>query len=87
VFSENETDVNLGVYRTGMAERMVRTRRWKYTYSFCETRDGQLYDLEADPHEMNNRFHDPGHAAERRELEALLRGWQRETGDYFKLPD
>jgi len=49
--------------------------------------DGQLYDLERDPHEMNNLFRDPAHAPERRELESLLRDWQKQTGDYFKLPD
>lgn len=86
VFAESETRVNAGVYRRMMAMRMVRNRRYKYSYSFFNVRDGQLYDLEADPSEMNNLFHDSAHQAERREMEQMLRAWQKETGDYLELP-
>jgi arylsulfatase A-like enzyme len=86
VFSETETSVNLGVYRNVRAARMIRTEKWKYSYSFYKIQDGQLYDLEADPIEMNNLFHDPAHKGVRKELEDRLRAWQKETDDYFILP-
>ncbi|HUT56205.1 MAG TPA: sulfatase-like hydrolase/transferase [bacterium] len=86
VFSETETNVNYGLYKRVMATRMARAGRWKFSYSFHDVSDGQLYDLAADPMEMNNLFHDPAHAAERRELAAMMRAWQRETGDHLELP-
>ena len=33
---------------------------------------GELYDLANDPHEMDNRFDDPGCAKVRKELEAMI---------------
>jgi arylsulfatase A-like enzyme len=84
VFSEHETNIRIGQYYN--AGRMVRTRRWKYSYSFYDVQDGQLYDLDSDPLEMHNLFHDPGHRKIRKELEEVLRSWQRETGDHLKLP-
>ncbi len=86
VFSETEVDVELGVYRRRQATRMIRTGDWKYSYSFHDVQDGQLYDLSADPAEMNNLFHDPGHAGMRSELEDRLAAWQEEWDDYFRLP-
>lgn len=47
----------------------VRTPRWKYVrYS---TGDAELYDLDADPNELRNRFRDPAYAAVREDLEKL----------------
>lgn len=86
VFAETETDVDLGVYKQQRAIRMVRTGRYKYSYSFFGVNDGQLYDLDNDPIEMVNLFHDPGHASVRKELEAMLRKWMKDTGDRFELP-
>jgi arylsulfatase A-like enzyme len=35
-------------------------------------RSGELYDLETDPQELHNLWHDPAHAAVRAELEGFL---------------
>lgn len=46
----------------------LRDGRWKYTV--CELDPPQLFDLEADPHELTNLAGDPAHA----EIEARLAG-------------
>ncbi len=40
-----------------------------------------LYNLGADPLEMDNRARDPGQELKRNELKALLNDWMRRTGD------
>lgn len=42
----------------------------------------ELYDLEADPYELENRADDPQLAAVRAELERALDDWQAETDDF-----
>lgn len=65
-------------YDSGVAERMIRTERWKYVHS--EGDRHQLYDLENDPHENVNLIDDQAYAAIRKELDArLCRDW--------KIPD
>ncbi len=41
----------------------------------------ELYDLDADPHEVRNLVADPAHADALREHREVLAGWIRETGD------
>jgi arylsulfatase A-like enzyme len=61
-------------YDSGVAERMIRTERWKYVHSHGDLH--QLYDLENDPHENINLIDDPRHADICRELdERLCRDW------------
>jgi len=64
---------------------MVRTKRWKF---FCpNTADSKvmnvLYDLEDDPHEMNNLLgrnpDEKKHAAQGKKMKALLVEWLREV--------
>jgi arylsulfatase A-like enzyme len=59
-------------YDSGVAERMIRTERWKYVHS--EGDRHQLYDLEHDPHENVNLIDDPAFADVCAELDARLRG-------------
>ena len=54
---------------------MVRTSRWKYVHV-----DGlrpQLFDLVADPHELDDRGQDPASATVRAELAGRLFEWMR----------
>jgi arylsulfatase A-like enzyme len=41
----------------------------------------ELYDLQADPHEVNNLAESPDHQTVLKELRALLDGWIADTGD------
>lgn len=86
VFAETETRVNAGVYKMNYATRHLRTVQYHFSYSFFEVQNGQLYDLSADPLEMNNLFHDPASAGLKKELADRLRAWQKESGDYFTIP-
>lgn len=86
-FFEHENRVNYGVYRDMNAARCIRTERWKLVRTFLDVKDGELYDLEKDPGEMNNLFDDPAHDGIRRELLERLSAWQRETGDRYLVRD
>ena len=60
-------------------QRMVRTRRHKLVYNAADI--CELYDLERDPHEMNNRIDDPDYAAVKRDLRDRLLTHLKATGD------
>ncbi len=71
--------------------RAIRTARWKYSVR-APGRTGQdassevyaedfLYDLDADPHERNNRVRDPGLRGVREELSRRLKARMREAGE------
>ena len=64
--------------------RAVRDDRWKLI-RYPKLHHTQLFDLETDPHELNNLADDPAYAAERDRLMALLETWQREAGDPHPL--
>jgi len=63
--------------------RMIRTRTAKYVYS--PHGSDELYDLEADPHELVNRVGDPDYAGLRDELRGRLGAWMIDTGDPLAL--
>lgn len=61
-------------------QRMVRKGHWKLIeYPQIDRR--QLFDLEADPHELHNLADDPLQQSRVDELLAELRAWQREVDD------
>lgn len=75
VVSEHCTD-DTPSWTGGMAvqQRMIRHGRWKLVYYHGYR--PQLFDLEADPRELNDLAGDPRHAALRERLvQAVLRGW------------
>ncbi len=65
-------------------QRAVRDERWKLI-RYPKVKVTQLFDLNNDPHEMNNLAEDPAHAAKVDEMMALLRQWQRELRDNTPL--
>lgn len=63
-----------------LATSMVSVRRGNLKYGWnCSNLD-ELYDLEADPHEMKNLIDDPAYARAARELRGLMGEWMEQTG-------
>ena len=58
---------------------MVRNTRWKLVH-FLDQPYGQLFDLEADPGEVNNLWDDPAQAAVKQELIQVLCEWRIRSG-------
>jgi choline-sulfatase len=54
--------------------RTIRTAQWKLNW--YDSGHQELYDLQADPHEIRNLAGDNAGAATRRELEARLDRWR-----------
>ena len=63
----------------GYDARMIRDRRFKFVYN--PTSIDELYDLERDPGERDNRIDDQALDAERRRLVDRLQGWMAQVGD------
>ncbi len=61
------------------SQRMLRTERYKYVHNGPDR--NELYDLEADPEELQNLIDHPGYEAIRADLENGLLDRMRETDD------
>ncbi|MDA0677186.1 MAG: sulfatase-like hydrolase/transferase, partial [Chloroflexi bacterium] len=62
---------------------VVTGDRWKLNLSAGD--QCELYDLNADPDELVNLFDRPEHRDRIREMAAMIRLWQQETGDMMPL--
>ena len=65
-------------------QRAVRTDRWK-VIRYPQVNETQLFDLQADPHELNNLAAKPEYAARVKEMLALLAKAQKQCGDTCPL--
>jgi choline-sulfatase len=63
---------------------LITSEGWKLNLSAGD--QCELYDLNADPHEMNNLYDDPAQIDRVRDMAARVRIWQHETGDTAPLP-
>lgn len=61
------------------SQRMVRNHQWKYIWN--ATAEDELYHLEEDPWELNNRIDDPSCKKALTELRRRILCWMESTGD------
>ncbi len=54
---------------------MVRGRKYKLVYYTGQEEDGELYDLESDPEEFANLFHNPDYRSAKAEMKEVLLRW------------
>ncbi|MDP7235436.1 MAG: sulfatase-like hydrolase/transferase [Candidatus Latescibacteria bacterium] len=64
---------------------VISSDRWKL--NLYEQGQHELYDLNTDPHEMNNLIDTPIHQDRIRNLTDRIRRWQMQTGDTVPLPE
>jgi len=63
----------------------IRTKRWKYvTYPLDDSLTRELYDVKADPEELNNLVGSPESADVVRQMKKELEQLKKETG--FRFP-
>jgi arylsulfatase A-like enzyme len=84
VIEDDQQRAVLG-YEAPPRMRTLLTRRWRMTISHGDAW-GELYDLENDPHEMDNLFDDPAHRGLRGELMEKLAYREMELADRSPLP-
>ena len=65
-------------------QRAVRTDRWKLI-RYPQVDETQLFDLQKDPHELNNLAAQPEYAGRVKEMLALLADAQKQCGDTCPL--
>ena len=63
---------------------VVTAERWKL--NLYESGPGELYDLNIDPHEMENLYDRAEHQARVLDLAGRIARWQKRTGDQVSLP-
>ena len=63
-----------------MGYKAVRNDRWKYIHYVDQTDADELYDLQSDPYELQNRARDPAAATELTAMQTELRRLLKETG-------
>lgn len=63
----------------------VRDARWKLIHFYDDIDRWELYDLEADPHELHNLCDDPRYASKRKRMMEELVRLQRQYGDTLAL--
>ncbi|MBN2290791.1 MAG: sulfatase [Pirellulales bacterium] len=64
----------------------VRTDRYKLIY-FHDLNEWELYDLQKDPHELNNVYADPAYAKQVKELKATLAKLKKQYKDNDNVAD
>lgn len=61
--------------------RGIRTKKWKYIRYFEDSQEFELFDLENDPHEMDNLINNPSYKEIIEQLKARMLELRRELKD------
>lgn len=75
VFSEHAGD---RIFSGTTFMTMIRSRRHKLVH-FVDSHEGQLFDMDHDPTEVNNLWSDPAHQAVKQELISAILAWRIES--------
>ena len=78
-FAHSEWELSSGRVGLALSLRTVRTKTDKMTLDL-KSGAGELYDLEDDPHEMENRFDDPAYSARQKELTEMIHARPDDAG-------
>ena len=63
----------------------IRTERYKLIHFYYDIDEWEMYDLQADPNEMNNIFNDPNYSAIQEDLEVRLANLSKQYRDSISL--
>ncbi len=85
VFMEENGDQHVAPQRRRCVVADVDGETWKYAWHKGDV--DELYNVSADPTEVNSLVHEPDCAEIRRGLRGRLNGWMRRTRDFERLPD
>lgn len=77
---QDEAYAEMHGQRLSYTQRIVWSGRYKYVFNGFDV--DELYDLEADPHELDNLATDPAHAAVLAGMASKMWATVRETGDF-----
>ena len=81
-------DIDGGISKTQMLERRSDPAIAKFfAWATAKRPAEELYDLRADPDQLNNVAGDPGRAAVKAQLRHMLDEWMRTTGDPRAMTD
>ena len=59
----------------------IRTQRYKLIHVYNDVNEWELYDMQQDPHEMQNVYNNPSYAAVRTQMHELMTKVQQECQD------
>ena len=76
-----ETHGHHGEQVVGRALLTERYRYAVYKHADVDDREAELYDIEADPYQLNNLIEDPDYHKIVEQLDQSLETWRKQTGD------
>ena len=68
-----------------MLKRKIRLYGKRTVYNYVNRQRDELYDLQADPDEVNNLAYNPKYAKTLKKLQDKLKAWQKQTRDPWIL--
>ena len=87
---ESASDAQIGkevVFSEVNLYSMARTKKYKMTINSVSRKPLELYDLENDPHEINNLAGDPKYLTTVENLKEVMSKWQSSIGDIGLIPE